>query len=691
MASLWGHRLAAGVSGRGRGSRALLRQARSAALLHDASYYVALQLNGPQAAVLAALAAVVAEPQALAAATAEAGGHSCELHRWREAPRGALSPASAAWRPPTASVTAPSTGSSDQAAAAAWVWMHVAAHDDALAALGATCAEQVGSAGGVECWSRARELLRLEVMGSGAEAALRRALRPASTEPDIWSAAASAPSGAVLGAEVDDPRDPTEHRTLSQPAVGAVRSGELRAANDPGGGSGCGGSDCSLPALSDSAAALLWAPPRRPMAGGGSWPDIPQPLPDSALCERRRRWRRLATLHGPTLPPSLPAAGSSDLGATAGRCPVVAVRITSPTPGLTGYALALTGPWALVLPAGWGMAFWVPLVLAGCHALGLRERRWLHTDAGRLLFPYDHPDCPAYTATAMAWAAECAAAYEQTPKSKRLALPPRPPDWPGLCCGGGPLHMACTPEAYDALLQPLAAKDLAAPSAGSLLVPVLVRLPRRGAAVEGAELAAPTAADLSAWQRWSPRWQGAVAAEAPARQPASPTKAQRKRRALKTAKVVARPMPLPSTEHPTPVDMPAAAEASGRELAVADAADSSVVASTMDMLEPAVRPVVGYVTSAAPRGSPAGDSVAHCEVQALQRMLHAQINGAGECAGLGPLQSAAAAPSETGLRGADDLLCGRSIMVLVRKTGSPMYRPALLTVLVTAPLRIGPS
>eukprot|EP00850_Spirogloea_muscicola_P026330 SM006747S20124 [mRNA] locus=s6747:109:740:- [translate_table: standard] len=160
------------------------------------------------------------------------GGDVCiagQLHRWREAPCGALGPATVTWRPPNASVTAPSTGGGDRAVAAAWVWVHAAAHDDALAALRASCVEPGGSAGGVECRSRARELLRLEVTGGGAEAALCRALHPAaaasSTEPDVWSAAASAPPGAMLGVEVDDPRDRTETRTLSQPAVGAVRSG----------------------------------------------------------------------------------------------------------------------------------------------------------------------------------------------------------------------------------------------------------------------------------------------------------------------------------------------------------------------------------------------------------------------------------------------------------------------------------
>eukprot|EP00850_Spirogloea_muscicola_P025376 SM002887S10739 [mRNA] locus=s2887:120:1538:- [translate_table: standard] len=275
MASLWGRRLAAGVSGRGRGSRALLRQARSAALVHDASYYAALQLDGPQAAVLAALVGVVAEPQTLAAAAAEAGG--AFLRGARELPvmvsrrpaaeaRRAVGDGGAdtASRSSCADLAATSAllgsytaGARRRAARSArqpWRGSHPPPRSQHLAPAAATepsrqhgfgCTRRHmttrwqpfgqpgGSAGGVECRSRARELLRLEVTGGGAEAALCRALCPAaaaaSTEPDIWSAAASAPPGAMLGVEVDDPRDRTEARTLSQPAVGAVKSGGMRA------------------------------------------------------------------------------------------------------------------------------------------------------------------------------------------------------------------------------------------------------------------------------------------------------------------------------------------------------------------------------------------------------------------------------------------------------------------------------
>ncbi|KAK9819579.1 hypothetical protein WJX81_006009 [Elliptochloris bilobata] len=55
MASRWGHMLAEGLPGRGRGSRAVMAELRGGALLHDASYWQAVQLAGPVAGLRATL------------------------------------------------------------------------------------------------------------------------------------------------------------------------------------------------------------------------------------------------------------------------------------------------------------------------------------------------------------------------------------------------------------------------------------------------------------------------------------------------------------------------------------------------------------------------------------------------------------------------------------------------------------
>ena len=50
--------LAEGACGKGHGSRAFLAALRSGVVIHDASYWIALQLKGPHADLLAVLSSV---------------------------------------------------------------------------------------------------------------------------------------------------------------------------------------------------------------------------------------------------------------------------------------------------------------------------------------------------------------------------------------------------------------------------------------------------------------------------------------------------------------------------------------------------------------------------------------------------------------------------------------------------------
>uniref|UniRef100_A0A5B6YLT0 Putative ribonucleases P/MRP protein subunit POP1 n=1 Tax=Davidia involucrata TaxID=16924 RepID=A0A5B6YLT0_DAVIN len=51
MTKLWGFHLPLGLQGRGRGSRALLKWLKHGVLIHDASYWGAVQLEGPEAGI----------------------------------------------------------------------------------------------------------------------------------------------------------------------------------------------------------------------------------------------------------------------------------------------------------------------------------------------------------------------------------------------------------------------------------------------------------------------------------------------------------------------------------------------------------------------------------------------------------------------------------------------------------------
>lgn len=179
-------RLPLRVSGPGRGSRAFLAGAlsrrggapsRRTPVAHAASYQVALQLDGPESAVRAALAsATLPEAGVLPGGTKPVQkGHLEGSFTVRDASAdgAALAPVTCLWRPrpepPPKREGAPPAAAAERRAAAAgvgaesrgggaaestaagrrdaqprsaWVWVHVAALAEVAAALGAACAQR---------------------------------------------------------------------------------------------------------------------------------------------------------------------------------------------------------------------------------------------------------------------------------------------------------------------------------------------------------------------------------------------------------------------------------------------------------------------------------------------------------------------------------------------------------------------
>ncbi|XP_038057792.1 ribonucleases P/MRP protein subunit POP1-like isoform X2 [Patiria miniata] len=85
-----------------------------------------------------------------------------------------------------------------------------------------------------------------------------------------------------------------------------------------------------------------------------------------------------------------------------------------------GGAAGFGSGWDVILPSGWGMDFWIALVLRGCRAAGLQESRSCHLQQGVPHFPEGYPD----TAAGEAWADKVE--EEQTKKFKRWPPAKRP-------------------------------------------------------------------------------------------------------------------------------------------------------------------------------------------------------------------------------------------------------------------------
>ncbi|XP_070768153.1 ribonucleases P/MRP protein subunit POP1 [Enoplosus armatus] len=100
-----------------------------------------------------------------------------------------------------------------------------------------------------------------------------------------------------------------------------------------------------------------------------------------------------------------------------GRVPILLVH----QPGKqVGHEMSSWGAgWDLLLPKGWGMALWVPLVYRGVRVGGLNMSLKHSQNKGAPHFPHDYPDCPAGARFQEEQEAELLCKFKRRPPAKR--------------------------------------------------------------------------------------------------------------------------------------------------------------------------------------------------------------------------------------------------------------------------------
>ena len=354
MGTMGGLVVAEGWAGRGRGGRHLRHVLDTGCCLLDGSFYAATELAGPRDEVLAALALLGGVPRE--GLEASSGEVPLTLRRLGAGgPRQAICPA-------TVSLGRP--GSTPGGGFAAWIWVHRAAEDEALEAIGLACEGMAVSA-----TPRRESLRRLELRGRAAGARLAAALGRAAPSGRLDAAGClerAGKAGETVFLEAPDPRlsDPGEARLLQK-------------AGSPVGG--------------------LWAHEA-----------LPSPPSSQAALDSARKDLRGALLLEES---RLPAFQKSLEEKATSPCPLALVRKA----GISG----ATAGWSLILPRGWVMPFWHRLVLAGAVPCGQREWRWAASIDGAGSFPYDYPDTAAFMRTERARVAEAERELLRKPKGKR--------------------------------------------------------------------------------------------------------------------------------------------------------------------------------------------------------------------------------------------------------------------------------
>ncbi|KAK6138425.1 hypothetical protein DH2020_027835 [Rehmannia glutinosa] len=270
-----------------------------------------------------------------------------------------------------------------------WIWIHAAACEEAYDSLSSVCERQVDTTRSAHCFSRGGQLAKLELVGSKVFELLQKTLIPTSCCFD--------------GCE--RPRALTKKGNVIVPEEkphGLLSNEEFQIKEQI---------SSSLPknvAEGVHQYGDLWD------ASKGVLP----PVEESVLCmekhHRRKEFIRLGHKR------SGPQKALVD-GKYSRVCPILLLRNETNEDSVTRCSI--------ILPLSWVKAFWITFMSNGAHAIGLREKHWVACEIGLPYFPFDFPDCNAYSNFMAMEAVEINQKERLRPPSKRPLEVPIPPPW----------------------------------------------------------------------------------------------------------------------------------------------------------------------------------------------------------------------------------------------------------------------
>ncbi|KAK7269596.1 hypothetical protein RIF29_22329 [Crotalaria pallida] len=463
MTKLWGFNLPLGLPGRGKGSRALLKRLKQGVLVHDASYYTAIQLEGPEDSLVSVLGMVL-EPSPATHPENHDGSvvsgtkyGTAMLYRIGAPVSQAIAPVTYMWHPisqqnmsieldgsnESMKVDIDFCEKSDRMQDSAlfrqlWVWIHASAFQEGYDNLKLACQKEIEKRGiSINCVSLEGRLAKIELMGSGTFQLLQRILHPAkrisenhfqlrkhvATEEDYVSQNKRSfslkneeyfSSHAMLSLNVMDPRDLPGKRTvfptdsISTEALSDAQEKNYKKLDDFEGMLEKN-TDLSWSKLEESHSDFddLWYATARVLK---------PPVDDSVLCKEKHR-KHLVNF---CLDDIDSGENSSTKVQCSRSCPILLLK---------NAMKELVIGWSIILPLSWVKAFWIPLISNGAHGIGLREKHWIACEMGLPLFPSDFPDCKAYSCFMEAKATEIDKKADLRPPSKRQMRVPILPPW----------------------------------------------------------------------------------------------------------------------------------------------------------------------------------------------------------------------------------------------------------------------
>ncbi|GMJ09230.1 similar to yeast POP1 [Hibiscus trionum] len=446
MAKRWGFYLPLGLHGRGRGSRAVLRWFKQGVLLHDASYNLAVQLEGPEDSLVAILEMVLV-PSTSVKSDGVSGSvlsgvtyETAMLHHVGAPYSQPIAPVTYMWRPHRQSKEDDNNNCYRSCFFQLWVWIHASAFSEGYDALKCACQKLMIDRGiTINCFSREGQLAKLELIGCKAFQLLQKTAHPVSCIADnSWQLQKCSvekdsddfqkeksftleneediPSRAILSFTIKDPRLLPAKETADFHEPNSIIDMQEVGASDHVNLTGnldkkteLGSLSCPKPEgneiLSDK---NLWDASSR----------IDPPEEENELCMEKHQQRMgFFCLDDPKSGPP----GTSNKVQHSRSCHILLLKNNNNK----GSPIR----WSVILPISWARVFWNSLVSKGAHVIGLREKRWIAGEIGLPCFPSDFPDCCSYSSLNEIEATASREKAERCPPAVRPFRIPIPSPW----------------------------------------------------------------------------------------------------------------------------------------------------------------------------------------------------------------------------------------------------------------------
>ncbi|XP_057783639.1 ribonucleases P/MRP protein subunit POP1 [Salvia miltiorrhiza] len=444
MEKLWGFYIPLGLHGRGRGSRALLKKLKNGVLVHDASYYSAIQLEGPQETLISVLRSVlVPSPSACCEETLHdvlVGNvfGTAMLHDSRNPSFPPVAPVTYMWRPMqqistnVEELSREVSGEEQNIDNTAfihqlWLWIHAASFKEAYDSLSSACEKNTEGTCSAHCVSREGQLAKLELIGPKVFQLLHKTLQPAKLNSEnSWHVKKCSAHEHEDTVEYENASIFENGHQISSSAVLSLVVKDPRNLTKKGGVVVSDGKNLGMLGNEDQSKEQHVSSIPKHKADfekkcGDLWDAIKvvdPPVEESVLCADKHHLRKEFFCLG--------QKGSGSQNATIDQiytrsCPVLLLKNENFEDSVTRCSL--------ILPLSWVKAFWITFVSNGAHAIGLREKHWVACEIGLPYFPLDFPDCNAYSDFMEMEAATVNHKAMLVPPSKRQPKVPIPPPW----------------------------------------------------------------------------------------------------------------------------------------------------------------------------------------------------------------------------------------------------------------------